>query len=432
MNNRKRQKLLKEFIKNLKHSMHVDDDIITNENKVKLQEILKEAESIDYHEAEKAELFLIREPDIVETLLPKKTSPQLREYADVLAVALVVAFGIRAIFFQPFKIPTSSMQPTLFGIHYIAKKDLDKYSNVPEFLRPYINLDQRAYLKVKKSGFLTVNSFEGHTSLLSQYTKVTIAGIEYDLPGTVSKVYSYLGFYNKLRNELKRQNIEVNNRTMSEAAAKGIYVSKGEVLCDGWLSTGDHLFVNRFTHYFTGLKRGDVIVFNTEGIIHPNGTPLKDHGYFYIKRLVAIPGDEIEIRDNVLYLKKEGATEARPIEEFEPRFKKIYSGKGGYHGHLNQEFTRIGDANNPIYVPSFFGRRHQKIVIPKGFYFAMGDNSVNSSDGRTWGLVPRRNIVGKAFNIFWPFSRRWGFVDSQPPLDIKTDLDAGLPAMHLQ
>ena len=405
MNTKKRHRHLVEFIKGLRHVMHVNDDIISDENKEKLNAILHDAESIDYHDAEKTELVLIREPIAVARLLPKVNFPQMREYVDILAVALVVAFGIRAMFFQPFKIPTSSMQPTLFGIHYIENNDLDKYSNVPEFLRPYINFDQRAEAVIQDGGYLVPGSIQEFSSyVFNTKTRFQIGQSIYELPGTKEKVFSYINYPGK---------------DESQPLSTNTYFGEGDILCDGWLSTGDHLFVNRFTHYFTGLNRGDTIVFNTEDIYGPDGIELTKKGYFYIKRLVAVAGDEIEIRKNVLYLKVKDGTEARAIHEFEPSFKKIYSGQGGYHGHLNQ-------------VSGFFGKNNQKMIIPEGYYFAMGDNSANSSDGRTWGLVPRRNIVGKAFNVFWPFSRRWGFVDSNGPLDIKTDLNNGLPAMKLQ
>jgi signal peptidase I len=67
----------------------------------------------------------------------------------------------------------------------------------------------------------------------------------------------------------------------------------------------------------------------------------------------------------------------------------------------------------------------------------LGDNSKFSEDSRYWGFVPRRNIVGKALFVFWPISRRWGFTDTTPPLQvptvIKTDtLISDVPAFRMQ
>jgi signal peptidase I len=411
MNNSKRKKKLNEFIKNLKYSLHFDDDIIPEKNKKKLKEILTQAQNLDYKDADATELFLIREPKEVETLLPKKDSPAMREFVDVLAVALIVAFGgIRGLFFQPFKIPTSSMQPTLFGIHYVSSK-AKEYETLPHSITKYFNMDLTAKAAVKEGGYLTTDPNTGQIFISStkkylffDYTKFKISDTEYELPGTPNQVFRY---------------INTPERSKNEAATPSGYFEKGFKLCDGYLSTGDHLFVDCFTHLFTGIHRGDVIVFNTKGIFSPTGEELAKKGYYYIKRLVALPGDQIEIRDNVLYLKPKGGTEFRPIYEYSEKFKKLYSKKGGYHGHLNQEF-------------GFFGKKGQKRTIPDNYFFALGDNSINSSDGRTWGLIPRKNIVGRAFLIFWPFTRRWGLTDRNEPINVDTNLKAGLPAMNLQ
>ena len=58
--------------------------------------------------------------------------------------------------------------------------------------------------------------------------------------------------------------------------------------------------------------------------------------------------------------------------------------------------------------------------MPEGYYFALGDNTNFSLDGRNWGFIPRRNMVGLAVMIFWPVSRRWGIVDTRPALDTPT------------
>ena len=58
---------------------------------------------------------------------------------------------------------------------------------------------------------------------------------------------------------------------------------KGEILCNGWLSLGDHLFVDRFTFQFREPRRGDITVFTT------NNIPTGSKGYFYIKRLIGMP-----------------------------------------------------------------------------------------------------------------------------------------------
>ena len=48
--------------------------------------------------------------------------------------------------------------------------------------------------------------------------------------------------------------------------------------------------------------------------------------------------------------------------------------------------------------------------MPADCYWAMGDNSPNSKDSRYWGGVPRQNLVGRGYFVFWPFTERWGFI----------------------
>ena len=91
--------------------------------------------------------------------------------------------------------------------------------------------------------------------------------------------------------------------------------------------------------------------------------------------------------------------------------------------------TRVDDLSedaNALNIKGFPGYRAEgllsnrsKIVVPdrnssgnetgKKAYFAMGDNSTDSLDGRAWGFVPENEIIGRAFLIYYPFTSRWGF-----------------------
>lgn len=382
------KKELKDFIKHVAYVLHVNDDILTKSSKDDVNQILDEAKKVDpATDPKKAEEFIAESSNKVIKSLPKKSYPVLREYADILAVALCVAFGIRALFLQPFKIPTSSMQPTLFGIHYIAG---DK-SSLPDAFQYLLFSRQRAKCTIQRSGELKENSLYSYTKyIIFPWTSFNIAGINYNLPGTQQKVSDYA-----LKHKLD--------------------FKEGEELCDGWLSLGDHLFVDRFTYHFREPRRGDVLVFNTEGISNEGK---KLNGYYYIKRLIGLPGDTIRIKDSTVYIKPKGETKEVSITELNPIFKKIYSGQGGYHGHVIR-----------------FDAKHltseiEQFTVPDDSYFALGDNSFNSFDSRYWGVIPRTNIIGRGYFVFWPFTRRWGFVDSAPPLDVPTTL--GLPSMNLQ
>ena len=115
---------------------------------------------------------------------------------------------------------------------------------------------------------------------------------------------------------------------------------------------------------FTKPKRGDVIVF-----VYPTD-PSRD----FIKRLIALEGEEVEIKDGDLYIN--GAVVEDPV------IKNIF-----YYNGMN------------------YGQEGKAFTVPEGHAFVLGDNSASSSDGRVWGFVPYENIIGRAELIYWPFNR---------------------------
>ena len=250
---------------------------------------------------------------------------------------------------------------------------------------------------MKSPGELDTNSFRT-SGTLSDTTSFTIGNTRYQLPGDARKVIEYA-------------DLEAGRRYRS-----------GDTLADGFVSMGDHLFVERWSIYLAPLKRGDVMVFTTDGLT-AQGKKLSDlSGFFYIKRLVGLPGDTLRIVNNVLEVKPAGEDQFRPIYEIAPAFEKLYSGKGGYQGHLN-------GMGNLIASPQ------QEYVVPKDHYFMMGDNSRFSLDSRFFGAVPRKNLVGKAWVAFWPFTRRWGLIDRVGPVDAPTGKpvkDMTFPVMYRQ
>lgn len=140
------------------------------------------------------------------------------------------------------------------------------------------------------------------------------------------------------------------------------------------LLIGDHILVNKFLY---GVKtpfihntlipvskpeRDDVIVF-----IYP-----VDKSKDFIKRVIALPGDKIEIVDRRIYINNE------------PYVDK--------YGFYNQHNTK---GRNPG------GYRFGPVTVPEDHYFVMGDNRDHSYDSRFWGFVPFRSVKGKAFIIYW-------------------------------
>jgi len=120
----------------------------------------------------------------------------------------------------------------------------------------------------------------------------------------------------------------------------------------------ERIFVNRFIYRFKDIQRGDIVVF-----WYP-----RDHSKSFIKRVLGVPGDEVEIRYGTVYV----------------------NGARAYEPYLNPEFRDH--------------KSFQKVVVPPGQYFVLGDHRNSSNDSRSWGFVAQQLIYGKAIFSYWPVS----------------------------
>ena len=159
---------------------------------------------------------------------------------------------------------------------------------------------------------------------------------------------------------------------------------KGERLLSFDILTGDQLFVDRMSYHFSEPKVGQGFVFRTRNIkgVEREG---KYTDKYYIKRLVGVPGDTLEVKEPALY---------RNGKEIEgsAAFGKNAQREGLYRGYVNIERLDAG----------------KTVTIPEDSFFAMGDNSSDSLDSRYWGTVPGKDVIGKPLFIYYPFTRRWG------------------------
>lgn len=378
---RKFKKQLKELINGVTYRLDCDDDILDAKTKSALQDVRAELKKYAARRSLSDQAAVDACENRLEPLMPKNDLPRrIRNFLDVLVVACTVAGGIRALYIQPFRIPTSSMQPTLFGIHYVDREASRPFmGSLTRSLMPV--QASKAQVKVRSDGMVSTQYRMRSSNIISTVSDFKIGPETYTVPGDyLSQVLRYL------------------------PRPKPFYQT-GDTFCDGWLSTGDHVFVERFSLFFRPFKRGDVIVFNTENISSPT-QPLG--GFYYIKRLVGLPGDTLQISDNILMIRPKGEKEFRPAWEFSDAFRKVYSLKGGYQGHKADGLLSLGG----------------ELTVPEGHFFALGDNTNFSLDGRNWGFIPRRNMVGLAVMIFWPVSRRWGIVDTRPALETPTVMPA--------
>lgn len=124
---------------------------------------------------------------------------------------------------------------------------------------------------------------------------------------------------------------------------------------------GEYLLIDKVSYRFKEPQRGDVVVFIS----------LEDQKLHFIKRVIGLPGEAVEITQNRIFINNN-------------QIQEDYLKRG--------EQTLIGDN----FINDF------KTVIPQDHYFVLGDNRQNSKDSRLIGLIPKQNIVGRAFIVIYP------------------------------
>jgi signal peptidase I len=122
------------------------------------------------------------------------------------------------------------------------------------------------------------------------------------------------------------------------------------------LSDQERIFINKFVYRFEPIERGDVVVF---------WYPL-DRSKSFIKRVIALPGENVEIRRGVVYV----------------------NGKMVQESYVPPQYADVSD-----YGP---------LRVPNGSYFVMGDHRISSNDSRVFGPVPSQFIYGRAVFAYWP------------------------------
>ncbi len=205
------------------------------------------------------------------------------------------------------------------------------------------------------------------------------------------------------------------------------------------LLIGDFILVNKFSYGFkvpfsdwftdpvyittpSEPERGDVIVFK-----YPRNPDLN-----YIKRVIGLPGDTIEVVNKRVYVNNkmipaasfDGKEIMADMDEKYKRYNfRFFKTKTGEHSHITQ-----------VHEDNSFNENFPRITVPSGHYFVMGDNRDFSSDSRSWGFVPFENIKGRALLVWFslsiptPFSHEdesWQFrpwrigtmIDSAPGLN---------------
>ena len=392
-----------------------------------------------------------------------------RDWVEMFLVVAALVLAFRTFFFQPFKIPTGSMQPTLYGI--TIENLMDRVSG---------NIKGRV-----DEGILTAtdaffhSTDVGRTILFDDESSATITRflsgdrvevdlktnieqqqftVTFELPNkkryAVEKLRGYSYHSMQAEGNWKLENIE-ELRKIIPFISKQILVFRDidsneiirrtvwypplnsyqkPILAMGYkddheqpfihsqfarnefifklrVKTGDHLFVNRLTYNFRHPRRGDISVFTIKSADATHGhSGLPNNDTFYIKRLVGLGGENVTIGpDRHLRINDRRLSSIDRGFEFvyshpkdsnrmplNPAIKSVYSG----HELVNDFHYRGPDLSNS----------KSPYKVPKNHLIFFGDNTANSMDSRSWGALPKKNVIGHSSFVYWPpLSPRFGW-----------------------
>lgn len=316
--------------------------------------------------------------DTAEKWLKRYPNASTRENVEVFLVAIAVAMGIRTFLLQPFKIPTGSMQPTLYGV------TAENHAGDPNFRIP--NFLQRSWEFISQgvTYYHIVAQNDGEFSLVDEQPS------------------RFLLFNLKQRFKIGDQLYTVwsppENLFQKHAQLSyGVTFKAGQDVLKLRAVSGDHLFVDRMSYNFRRPARGDIVVFKTQGIRYPR----MSEDQHYIKRLIGLSGEKVQIGDD-----RHVIINGKRLDASTPRFERIYDEskweEDAYMGHVNAKFR-------PILGIPLFPDAETTYTVPDNHYVVMGDHTCDSSDSRYWGSFPRENVIGKSFFVYWPFNKRFGW-----------------------
>ena len=367
----------------------------------------------------------------------------MMENVEFFLVAAIVILGLRAYFVQPFKIPTNSMWPSYYGMtsevfqpgkepglaskigrmatlgatNYSVTAPVEGEVLIPTYADSTGNLHMIYSERAGRSLLVFPTTVREYTfSIGGRMVPITVpsewAQSNFDEVLREAFFKDETNLYFALNNPaLKGRPLEQSTMVVQQGNRRGearVYwvpigkkASPGEKILSFDILTGDLLFVDRFTYNFFPPKVGSGFVFRTGNIPELASDPVEGGDKYFIKRLVGVPGDTLEVKQPAKTVTDGGSPlisnegqlyrNGKPIEGSDA-FGKNSRKDGLYPGYVADGRLAFG----------------QVVSVPNNSYFAMGDNSPRSKDSRFWGFVPDKDVVGRPLFIYYPLTKRWG------------------------
>lgn len=411
--------------KHVKKLLQHQRDVLPPKAVAEVETAMKEIENAVAANADKATLGKKME-DLEKTANDKlKPYPHAayRENFEVLLVALAVAMGIRTFFVQPFKIPTASMQPTLYGItskNLLVDTNYERPTGLGR-VKDWCAGDSYVTFKADQDG--TFDGISKPLRLLIFNIKQTIwfAGKAHNLwlvPDTGGGAPLQLNIFQTLEAtfaDLPPSQPDASDLEMRMGVPRGTFFNKGQDVLKMQITSGDHLFIDRITYNFVPPRRGDIVVFETKGIAEEMRERFNiPDDQFYIKRLVGLGNETLSLKEDytVTGVPRIGdaqvgnlVVDGRPITAATPGFEGLYS-----FSNPPRRATVVPYQENHYYGHWLTGNLSagEDFHVAPDKFFVMGDNTMNSLDSRYWGDFPQTSVIGKALFVYWPISSRFG------------------------
>lgn len=334
----------------------------------------------------------------------------LVENVEFFLMAAIVILGIKVYFIQPFKIPTNSMWPSYYGmtpevfpadgpmppawkqaarfvlfgaVHHEVLAPEAGTVRVPVRYSEFVGGDGRVAYDIVdgRKWFVLPTKLRQYQFFVNETPVRFTVPLDFDFDLVIRDAFGLS--LDQMITAAQRSRRVVGGFRIVDLPVKA---EAGKPFLAFDVMTGDQLFVDRVSYHFVRPKVGQGFVFRTGNI------PLiaRDYGdQYYIKRLVGLPGDEIEVKEPALWRNGAPITGAKA-------FAMNAAREGKFRGY------GYAPASQAVML-----QRGSVATVPADYFLALGDNSFNSADGRYWGFVPAKDVVGKPLFIYFPFTSRW-------------------------